>query len=91
MCYHSSMQMLEDELGTLLVDPRLRPGVCVVVFVNCRAGMHSSVATSERMARDTERNWRENGVIVVVEHMDTDVERGIRRANQTRFILRSAV
>lgn len=50
----------------------------MAVVVNCRAGMHRSVAMAERMARRA-RRWEGGGVRVVVEHLDTDVVRGVRR------------
>ena len=50
----------------------------MAVLVDCRAGMHRSVAVAERLARHLERgSWE--GVRGWVEHLDTDVERGCRR------------
>lgn len=46
--------------------------------------MHRSVAVAERMARDVEGNYGREGVRVVVEHLDTDVERGVRREWRAR-------
>ena len=55
----------------------------MAVTVNCRAGMHRSVAVAERFARDVEsRRWQ--GVHVVVEHLDTDIERAVRRERRAR-------
>ena len=54
----------------------------MAVLVNCRAGMHRSVAVAERMARDAQEDFREDGVVVEVEHLDTDVECGIRRVQR---------
>ena len=79
--YQNSLRELEDRLGDRLAGP---PCACVAVLVNCRAGMHRSVAMAERLAGDIEDAWRDDGVIVVVEHLDTDVERGIRRAQRAR-------
>lgn len=47
--------------------------------------MHRSVAMAERLARDV-RRWRWDGVCVVVEHLDTDVERGVRRARRAETV-----
>lgn len=46
--------------------------------------MHRSVAVAERMAVDVERNYGRYGVQVVVEHLDTDVVRGLRRERRAR-------
>ena len=46
--YRDAYLALEDELGMLLTDPRLRPGGCVAMLINCTAGMHRSVAMAER-------------------------------------------
>lgn len=48
--------------------------------------MHRSVAMAERLAGDAEsRPWDEVVVVVVVdEHLDTDVGRGIRRVQRAR-------
>ncbi|KAL9065779.1 MAG: hypothetical protein Q9161_008004 [Pseudevernia consocians] len=80
--YRNLFLTLEDRLESLLSEPRLRPGGCVAVLVNCTAGMHRSVAVAERMARDAQEEFREDGVVVEVEHLDTDVECGIRRVQR---------
>ena len=79
--YRDAYLALEDELGMLLTNrnPRLRPGGCVAMLINCTAGMHRSVAMAERLARDVQDFWREDGVVVEVEHLDTDIDRGMRR------------
>ena len=46
--------------------------------------MHRSVAMAERLARDVQSLWREDGVVVEVEHLDTDTDRGVRRAQRAR-------
>lgn len=75
--YRDGMRRIESLL--LPSDRRrgygYRSGECVAVVVNCRAGMHRSVAMAERMARRA-RRWEGGGVRVVVEHLDTDVVRG---------------
>lgn len=69
----------------MVSDPRPRRSVCAAVLVNRAAGMHRSVAMVERLADDVERlEWWRDGVCVVVEHLDTDVERGVRRAQRAR-------
>ena len=73
---------LEDQLGMLLSNPQLRPGGCVAFLISCRVGMHRSVAMAERLARDVQDLWRGDGVVVEVEHLDTDTDRGIRRAQR---------
>lgn len=82
--YHNCLRSLEDELDIRLSDPRERPGGCVAVVVNCRSGMHRSVAMVERLARDVEEGWLRDWVEVVVEHLDTDTDRAVRRAQRVR-------
>lgn len=81
----NAMRSLEGLLRVLYENPQTTTASgCVAVLVNCRAGMHRSVAVAERMAFDVERNYGGDGVVAVVEHLDTDVERGIRRAQRAR-------
>ena len=80
--YRESLQLLEDRLHSRLADPRSRFGDCVAVAVNCVAGMHRSIAMAERLARDVVRNWHQALIEVVIEHLDTDVERRVRRAQK---------
>ena len=80
--YRNAYLDLEDQLGMLLTNPQLRPGGCVAFLINCRAGMHRSVAMAERLARDVQDLWREDGVVVEVEHLDTDIDRGVRRSQR---------
>lgn len=75
--YRDGMRRIES----LLPGRRYASGGCVAVVVNCRIGMHRSVAMAERMARRV-RGWE--GVRVVVEHLDTDVVRGVRRGERLR-------
>ena len=75
---------LEDQLGMLLSNPLLRPGGCVAFLISCRVGMHRSVAMAERLARDVQDLWRDDGVVVEVEHLDTDTDRGVRRPQRAR-------
>ncbi len=82
--YQNCLRSLEDKLNSLLSDPRARFGGCVAVVVNCRSGMHRSVAMVERLAGDVEEYWPPDLVEVVVEHLDTDVNRGERRAQRVR-------
>ena len=81
--YQNSLQELNDEMERVLTDPGRPSGVCVGVLVNCMAGMHRSVATAERLAVDMQER-RQDGVVVVVEHLDTDVARGMRRPQRAR-------
>lgn len=82
--YQSFLASLEDWLYARLADRQAGPGACVAVLVNCTAGMHRSVAVAERLARDVEGCGRWAGVLVMVEHLDTDVDRGVRRARRAR-------
>ena len=82
--YRNAFLALEDQLEMLLSNPRLRPGRCVAFLISCKAGMHRSVAMAERMARDVQDYWREDGVVVEVEHLDTDIYRAIRRPQRAR-------
>lgn len=83
--YLNVMRTLENVLRDVYANPASRSGSdCLAVLVNCRAGMHRSVAVAERMARDVERNYGGEGVVVVVEHLDTDVQRGVRRVQRAR-------
>ena len=84
--YRTAYRDLEDLLGMLLTNrnPQIRPGGCVAFLISCRVGMHRSVAMAERLARDMQDLWRENGVRVEVEHLDTDIDRGIRRQQRAR-------
>ena len=82
--YRNCLRTLDDRLDSGLADPRERVGGCVAVVVNCRAGMHRSVAMVERLARDVEEGWPPDLVEVVVEHLDTDVIRAVRRAQRVR-------
>lgn len=79
--YQNSLDALEDELHRLN-----NPLPSVAVLMNCRAGMHRSVAMAERLAGDVE-NWRWEGLNAVVEHLDTDVVRGIRRAQRRNAVM----
>lgn len=87
--YQSMLAELRDRLLEVLSDPEFRRssgrhgGGCVAVLLNCRAGMHRSVAVAERLAGDVE-SWRWRGVRVGVEHLDTDIERGIKRETRAR-------
>ena len=83
--YRTAYLDLEDQLGMLLSNPRLMRGGCVAFLVNCRVGMHRSVAMAERLARDVQNLWRGEGVRVEVEHLDTDIDRGIRRPQRARI------
>lgn len=57
---------------------------CVAVLVNCVAGMHRSGAMAERLAWDVE-GWGLDEVFVSdVQHLDTDVVRGMRRVQRAR-------
>lgn len=87
--YRSMLAALRDQLREVLSDPEFyrssgrHGGRCVAVVLNCRAGMHRSVAVAERLARDVE-SWQWQGVRVGVEHLDTDIERGIKRERRAR-------
>lgn len=87
--YRSMLAALRDQLLEVLSDPEFRRSSerhgsrCVAVMLNCRAGMHRSVAVAERLARDVE-SWRWRGLRVGVEHLDTDIERGIKRERRAR-------
>ncbi len=74
-----------EELDYRLQRIRAPPGACVAVLVNCRAGMHRSVAVAERLGDDVERS-RVEGLRVAVGHLDTDVVRGRRR--ERRVVVR---
>lgn len=39
----------------------------------------------ERLARDVEEGWPRELIEVVVEHLDTDVNRAVRRAQRVRM------
>lgn len=81
----NAMRALEDLLREIYANPAQRSASdCLAFLINCRAGMHRSVAVAERMARDVERNYGRDGVVVVVEHLDTDVQRGFRRVQRAR-------
>ena len=80
--HRDSLQLLEDRLHSRLTDPRSRFGDCVAVVVNCVAGMHRRVAMAEQLARDVIRSWPQALIEVVIEHLDTDMERGVRRAQR---------
>ena len=82
--YRNAYLALEDQLEMLLSNPRHRPGGCVAFLINCRVGMHRSVAMAQRLARDVQDYWREDGVLVEVEHLDTDIYRAIRRPQRAR-------
>lgn len=88
--YRSMLEALRGQLLGVLSDPEFRRsssgrhgGGCVAVLLNCKAGMHRSVAVAERLAGDVE-SWRWRGVRVGVEHLDTDIERGIKRERRAR-------
>lgn len=69
----------------MLAHPPPRCGdYCVAVLVNCRAGMHRSVAVAERLAGDVEGWGLDEVVVPEVQHLDTDVELGVRRAQRIR-------
>lgn len=86
--YQDSLDRLEEQLQRLSDSPP-REDIFLAVLVNCRAGMHRSVAMAERLATDM-RSWRWDGfegVNLVVEHLDTDVRRGVRRAQRARAVV----
>ena len=84
LMYRNTFLGVIEQLEMLLSNPRLRPGRCVAILINCTAGMHRSVAVAERMARDVHNDLREHGARVEVEHLDTDIDRGIHRPQRAR-------